>query len=99
MSDRLDDLVRASIPKVAVTPDRAERVMAAVMAGLAARPMASPARPVWRRLPGDLVVRYVVPMAMAAGLALMVGPRHDPVAAPQLSALIMAANVDWTSVR
>jgi hypothetical protein len=99
MNERLDDLVRASIPQSAVAPDRAERVMAAVMARLDVPPTAHMVPPVWRRLPSDLVVRYVLPMAMAAGLALMVGPRHEGAATPQLSALIMAANVDWTSVR
>lgn len=75
--DDLDDIMRRLAPPMEVSPERAERVMNRVMAGLDDRSMAAPSRPSFREWLAGLMPlsRFALPMAAAALLGIVVG--HD----------------------
>ena len=67
-TDPLDDLVRAALPPVEVTPERVDRLIGAVMLRLDRQPRSVG----WLAmlLP---VSRFALPMAAAAALGMLVG--------------------------
>lgn len=81
-ADDLDEMMRRLAPPVEVTPERAARVMAGVMARLDERMGAEPAvvamkRPWMRRVVLPLS-RFALPMAAAAMLGIVVGEGLRP---------------------
>jgi hypothetical protein len=100
MADPLDSFVKMSAPVVDLSQDRLDRLADTVMARI---DTAAPACSVARGCQGSdfgfgLIVRYVLPMAAAAGLALVAG--HGMVGAgaqPQpLSAMMLAQDAAHT---